>query len=379
MKIAHVVSTFPPYRGGMGNAAYNLCGSLSDLGHDITALVPKHKRKEISLQSSFRIKRLPSLIWYGNAALTVGLTISLFKYEIVHMHYPFFGGCLAILVNKFLRRKKIKFIFHYHMDLVGRGFKRKIFQIYEQIYLRKFLHLSDKIVVSSQDYLEVSKIASYYKKHPEKFAIVPNGVDVETFRPAKKNHYLLEKYGLKEKKVLLFVGALDSAHYFKGVNYLISAFKELKRDDCKLIIVGEGNLRQIYEELVESFNLSDRVIFTGYVPDEDLVRHYNLSDILILPSVDASEAFGMVLVEAMACAKPVIASRLPGVRSLVDSRLNGLSFNPKDIPMMVARINELLDDPELCFEFGQNGREKVETHYSWPVIASKLEEVYKSI
>lgn len=212
-------------------------------------------------------------------------------------------------------------------------------------------------------------------------------MDVNYFQPRPKNQSLLEKYrlvgsargeagGEAGKKTLLFVGALDSQHYFKGVNYLIKAMELLRRADVKLIIVGDGDLRPIYEDLAESYGIADMIIFTGYLPDAQLADHYNLCDIFVLPSIDQSEAFGMVLIEAMACAKPVLASSLPGVREVVEAKVNGRIFKPKDVNSLVAQLTVLLDDDALCRQYGLSGRTKVEERYSWDKITQDLLKIY---
>ena len=381
MKIAQVVSTFPPYRGGMGNVAYYIAEELSFIGNDVTVFTPKYCFKDSDLQTVFKIYKLLPQFRFGNSAIVLQLAWHLVfkKFKVVHLHYPFMGASLSVILAKILRGKKMKLVVHYHMDLVGKGWRKVVYSIYNYLNLRWIVKLADVILVTSEDYLKNSYMYMYYSKYQAKFKILPNGVDVEKFKPQAKSFSLTNKYSLTGKKVILFVGALDSSHYFKGVNYLIKAAQMLKRDDFKLIIVGEGDLRPVYQDMVESFNLNDQVVFTGYIPDESLVKYYNLADIFVLPSVDQSEAFGMVLLEAMSCAKPVIASDLPGVRKVVNRGVNGSLFKPKQADQLAFRLNELLNNPEECKRYGLAGREKVEKDYSWVKIVKNLEEIYKSI
>lgn len=378
LKIAQVVSTFPPYRGGMGNVAFNLADNLSRLGYEVTVFSPQRHFGHLNLDSYFKIHRLQPQLRYGNAAVVLQLFFYLLKYDIVHYHYPFLGASLATTLAKLIKGKKQKLIVHYHMDLVGQGWKAAIFKIYNWSHLRGLFLIADKIIVTSDDYLTKSLIYPLAQKYWEKFCILPNGVNLDYFKPAAKDPALTHKYQLKDKKVILFVGALDSAHYFKGVNYLIKAMENLSREDIKLIIVGEGELRSVYEDMVNSYDLNNRVIFTGYVPDEELVKFYNLADIFVLPSIDKTEAFGMVLLEAMACAKPVVASSLPGVREVVEVKKNGRLFKPKDVAGLVEQLNVLLNQPELAKEYGLYGRAKVEACYSWSKITEELLKIYQA-
>jgi glycosyltransferase involved in cell wall biosynthesis len=112
------------------------------------------------------------------------------------------------------------------------------------------------------------------------------------------------------------------------------------------------------------------------VPAADLPAHYALCDLLALPSTTMGEAFGLVLLEAMATAKPVVASNLPGVRSVVADGADGLLVRPGDAADLAAKLRVLLDDPARRMEMGRRGRQKVEAHYDWPVVIPRLARVY---
>ncbi len=379
MKIAQVVSTFPPYRGGMGNVAYCIADHLSRLKYEVTVFTPMHSLSDRNYKSFFKVHHLIPQFEYGNAAIVLQLFYRCFNYDIIHLHYPFIGGSIPLFILKCLRGKKTKIIVHYHMDLVGMGWRKIVFKIYNKLFLNWLLRLSDKIIVTSMDYANESIIAPILKKNPQKFVEISNGVDTDYFSPRQKPQTIIQKYRLIDKKIVLFVGGLDSSHYFKGVNYLIKAFQLLGREDVKLIIVGEGNLKSAYQDLVDSFGIANKIIFTGYVQDEELVNYYNLCDIFVLPSIDKSEAFGMVLLEAMACAKPVIATDLPGVREVVDRKINGRIVKPKDIYNLSEQINILLDDEAKRERYGNAGRKKVEEKYSWEKVIHKIINLYKEV
>lgn len=378
MKIAQVVSTFPPYHGGMGNVAYQIADKLSNLKYDVTVFTPRRGSFDHSLVSYFRISKLVPIFRYGNAAEVFQLVWRAWGYHVIHLHYPFIGACSGIILLKFLRQRKIKLILHYHMDLVGQGWKSYIFKLYNKIFLPILVKKSNKIIVTSRDYLAESLLAKYQTKYGYKIVEVPNGVDIDFFRPNLPDNILKERFDLKSKKIVLFVGGLDSAHYFKGVNYLLKAVQLLNRKDVKLILVGDGDLKQVYIDLAQSFDIHDQVIFTGYVPDGELIKYYNLCDFFILPSIDKSEAFGMVLLEAMACGKPVIATNLPGVRQVVSEKIDGRIVRPKDAENLAEQIKYFLDNPRQIIKYGNAGRIKVLGKYSWSIIVQKIIELYQS-
>src|SRR5205814_1893675 len=153
---------------------------------------------------------------------------------------------------------------------------------------------------------------------PERLVELPNGVDVERFRPGLASGELRARYGLaRMEQVVLFVGGLDRAHYFKGLPVLLRALARLPKD-VALLVVGDGDRREAYARLARAAGLGRRVRFAGSVADAELPRHYALADLVVLPSTTRGEAFGLVLLEAMACSRAVVASRLPGVQAVVD-------------------------------------------------------------
>jgi glycosyltransferase involved in cell wall biosynthesis len=377
MKIAVVTSTFPPYKAGMGNVAYYNAWSLATLGHDVTVFTPHYKRIKNNEELPFTVKRLYPWFKYGNAGILPQLWWHLPKFDVIHLHYPFFGGAETIY---FLDKiKDIKLVVTYHMDVIGTGLIAKFFRWHTQYVLPKILDRADRIVITSRDYVERSNIKDRLQIEPEKFVEIPCGVNHLLFKPRPKDKELMKTHDLYGKKVILFVGGLDKAHYFKGINILIQAMQKFSDGDkVRCVIVGDGELKSTYQGLADSLGLGKKIIFTGYTKDNMLPKYYNLADMLVLPSVDKSEAFGIVALEAMSSGVPVIASDLPGVRSVVDKKETGLLVKPGSVDNLVDMIEYLLKNPQEAKEYGQNGRKKVLEKYTWDSIGYKLDNVLKS-
>jgi len=380
MRIAIISPVFPPYKSGIGQAAYQEALELARRGHKVSVYTPK-KFKEIKV-TNFNLHYLRPFLKYGNAAFLPQLFWKLKNFDIVHLHYPFFGGAEVAYKLKAKNEKlkvKSKLIITYHHDVIGRGFLGKFFKWHTKYCMPKILSAADKIIVSSFDYAANSNIKDIFERHPEKFIEVPFGVDTKKFQPAPKDEKLLAKYNLKqEEKIILFVGGLDKAHYFKGLEFLIKSIPPLNLkggSNYKLLIVGEGNLRSYYEKVAVDLKIGDQVIFAGAVETDDLPRYYNLADVVVLPSIDRSEAFGIVLIEAMASGKPVIASNLPGVRSVIDFNINGFLVEPKNIKQLAEKINSLIYNHDVCRQFGQNGRTKVLEKYDIQKVGEKMEKI----
>jgi glycosyltransferase involved in cell wall biosynthesis len=268
------------------------------------------------------------------------------------------------------------------MDAFGTGVKQLIFKIHKLLLFKAFVKMSDLVMVTSRDYAQHAAIGPYLTRWPEKFVEVPNGVDVLHFQPARRDPGISQAYNiLPSEKVVAFVGGLDKAHYFKGIEHLLASMASLRTAPYtwKVLIVGDGDLRSNYESLATQLNIAQRVIFTGYVPNDKLPAHYNLADVVVLPSVDQSEAFGMALAEGMACGKPGIASDLPGVRTVVEHQYTGLIVPPRDEKGLANTINHLLLHPELAAEYGRNGHRKAQRRYSWKQIGLQLNQLYQRL
>lgn len=384
MKIAHLVCSFPPYQVGMGNSCFYQARELAKRGHQITVFTPLCKEAKLSnlrkagekietLVSDFKIVRLKSLIKFGHAAFLPQIISYLKNFDLIHLHYPFFGAA------EFIGFFKKPVILQYHMDVVGEGVLGSFFRFHTKFILPYIIKKSNIIICSTLDYIKNSNIADLYKSKPEKFREIPFGVDLDIFKPDKKDVILLNKYNLTDKdQIVLFVGGLDKAHYFKGVKNLIYAFARLcvNLPRIFLMIVGEGDLLLTYKKLAQNLGIRDKIIFAGGVLTQDLSKYYNLADIFVLPSVDQSESFGIVLLEAMACAKPVIASNLAGVRTIVDDKKTGLLVKPNDINDLLEKLNYLLKNKEDQEKFSLADRERAEEKYNWGKIIKRLEEVY---
>jgi len=140
-------------------------------------------------------------------------------------------------------------------------------------------------------------------------------------------NYINERFIKKNRLELLFVGGLDRAHYFKGFNVMLDALAGLAAANWRLTVVGDGELRPSYAARAAALGLEKKISWAGRVSEADKIRAYQNADLLLLPSINSNEAFGFVLIEALACGVPVIAADLPGVRRVFSDRQEGLLAN----------------------------------------------------
>jgi glycosyltransferase involved in cell wall biosynthesis len=379
MRIAHIVGTFPPYFAGVGNVCYHNAFELAKLGHDVTVFTSDFPKGKFSYPEILKVKRLKYLFKFGGSPFLPGL-LDVNDYEIIHLHYPFYFGDEIIYFSSKLR--KFDYVLTYHMDVCQSSFPigwlRNPIKFHEMIFNRRIVRSAKKIIVTSTDYAQNSRLSDIFKEKCSDVTEIPLGVDLDFFRNEIGKWNIRQKYAIKEYgKVILFVGALDKQHYFKGIEYLLKAFSKVENDNVQLLIVGDGNLKACYMALSKELGISAKTIFAGRV--EDVMEYYHAADLLVLPSIDMSEAFGLVLVEAMASGIPVIASNLPGVRKVVENGFDGLLVEPGNVEDLLSKIKYLLSNDEVRVLFGKRGKKKVKERYLWNKIALQLEDVYSEV
>lgn len=375
MKVAHVVCVFPPYKGGMGNSAFHFAEVLSGIGHEVTVFTPDYGGVIDDEKKDFKVTRLKPFFKMGNAAILPQLFWQLKGFDIIHLHYPFFGSAEIIFLGKIFSFKKSNLIIHYHMDAVSGGIRGFIFNLYRFLFLPLLLKKTKAITCASLDYIKYSHLARYYRKKSSQFKQTLFGVDLEVFSPQKDN-------SRTDKKTVLFVGGLDKAHYFKGLENLFLAMKKIKKRislQTQLNVVGKGDLLSYYKDLTKKLGIEDMVNFFDTVENKDLPSFYNNCDVVVLPSINKGEAFGLVLLEAMACAKPVVASGLPGVRGVFKNGEQGLIVRPNDIRDLADKIEKIISDSELGKKMGIAGRELVEKKYTWDEVGRRLDLIYHHV
>lgn len=377
MRIAHIVCAFPPYKGGMGNSAYHFARINTLSGHDVTVFTPDYGVSYIPEPTEkFKVVRLKTFIKYGNGAFLPQLLWRLNGFDVVHLHYPFYGAMEVILLRNIFLGKKTNLVMHYHMDAMGRGVKGLFFKLSQWIILPLLARASKLISCASIDYVKHSDLATYYKKHPEKFRKTFFGVELDKFKIIKTHC----PYNDEDAKHILFVGGLDRSHYFKGLENLLKAVQIIRQEiKVKLCVIGNGNMKEYYEKLAVDLGIKDTVRFACGIGNADLVNCYNCGDVLVLPSINRGEAFGLVLLEAMACAKPIIASNLPGIRSVFKNGREGLLIEPDDIEDLAVKLKIILTNDVLAKKMGAEGRKLVERDYSWDKVKGRLDEVYNYV
>lgn len=375
MKIATVVCAWPPYAGGIGNSAEQIEQLLKEK-HELKTFAPQTLKPWLKLgHGAF----LPQLFW------------KLRKFDYIYLHYPFFGTAEVVWFFKlFFSRPKL--IIHYHMDVKNSNNLTRFLSWPSRLTRNWLLNQASIIVSASLDYIKSSQIKNYYQKHQAKFREIPFGLDLEKFQPKLINrtlnnqllvktqkivHYINDRFIKRNRLNLLFVGGLDRAHYFKGVAVLLKALLILEPRNWRLKIVGDGDLRASYEELTKKYGLEKLVEFSGSLKGSELIRAYQNADLFILPSINRNEAFGLVLIEALACGVPVIASDLPGVRRVFNNHEHGLLIKPNDPEDLKKKLEFIFKNEELRRLMSLAARRLAEEKYDLKIMSAKLLDLFE--
>ncbi len=376
LRIAHVTATFPPYQGGTGNVCYHNARDLARRGHAVhifTAAQPGAVACEA--REGFTVHRLRPLLRVGNASVLPGLVHALRGFDVIHLHYPFFGGEIAALAAKLDRTP---LVITYHQDVFLSGPMGLAAKLLRGTAGRLALRASTRLLFTSLDYGRASYVRPLLQGREHTIDALPNGVDVTFFNPGNGAADLRARHQLAaDDRVALLVAGLDRAHYFKGVDVFLQALAHLP-PHIKGVIVGDGDLRPAYEAGAKTLGRS-RVVFAGRVADEDLPRYYRLADVTVLPSVTMGEAFGLVLVESLASGTPVIASNLPGVRTVVDHGRDGLLVEPDNATALAEALRQIVANETARQAMGRHGRARVEAHYTWEQIGARLAAIYRQV
>jgi len=376
MKKIKVVNTpvrFYPYLGGVEYSTYYLCKELVKIGISIKVICARTSIYEPTNIDGIKINRLNFICKIANTNITLSLPLWLMKekYDIVHTHMPTpWAADWSILIAKL---KGIKSIITIHNDMDKPGFIPKIVtSIYIHSLFRVILTLVDKIIIINPDwknsFISTSKILKHFQN---KIIIITNGVDLSFFKPIKL---------IRQHKAVLFISILDKHHLFKGLDFLLEAMVKIIKVDPQVIltVIGEGELKKFYINKSVNLGISSHVEFIGKKNQKQLIDYYSKSTLFILPSIGI-EAFGNVLVEAMACETPVITTPKAGMFRDIEETNSGIVIPPSNSDEIFKAVLKILNNPSLAKDMGINGRKLVTNKYSWEKIACQNKKLYEDL
>ena len=352
--------------GGVESYLRNLSRELVGMGHEVRVIFADTPRDN-EVDGRISVKGLRTAVKIANTNITPALPLALLKedFDILHTHLPTpWSADWSAIVARFKGRP---LVLTYHSEIVGRGVARHVATAYNLTALKFLLKNANRIIVTRQCYL-----SEHLEDQKKKIEVIPIGVNIEVFKP-----FVTEKKG-----DIFFLSVLDEYHGFKGLEVLLGALRIAKRDmpELKLIVGGDGSQKDYYKNISKSMGLGGNVEFVGSVPPARLSEYYNGCSLFVLPSIDPSrETFGIVLLEAMACGKPVVATEIAGPAEEIEESGAGLVISPGDKTELAKAMLCILKNQDLARNMGLAGRRLVEKKYNWRRIAEQTVKVYEEL
>ncbi len=370
---------FPPKNGGSGRWFWELYTRLPKNDYIIAAGKTKgdeafDKTHDLNIDrlelssSSWGIKSLTGLTFYWRVFNQVRKLIKQHKITTLHCGRCLPEGFIGYIFNKIFN---IPYICYIHgEDVEAAATSRELSWI-----VKKVLTNAKTLICNSQN--TANLILNNWQANPNKTVILNPGCDTERFVPADKNNEIKKSLGWGNKTVVLTVGRLQER---KGQDILIKALPTIKQHIPNVLyaIIGGGEEKQKLEQLTKQLKLQDNVLFMSEVSDEQMIQAYQQCDVFSLPNRTVGqdiEGFGMVLVEAQACAKPVIAGDSGGTAETMIVDKTGFIVDCTQPGPLANKLIELLKNSKQCADMGSAGREHAKSTLDWKVhtaLASKL-------
>jgi glycosyltransferase involved in cell wall biosynthesis len=364
MDVCMVSKHFHPYSGGLEVRVLELSKWLVGRGERVlvlSALEPG--APPLQDMGGVRVRRSRALLNLFNAPFIPGIMLDLLSqdYDVIDVNLPDPIDSVWALLGSLLRGKPL--FVTYHADIIREGLVYLPFKLLYGPIQSLVLSRARRIFVTSPDYARGSKALCAFM---DKVEVAPSFVDPAKYNPQVDGSKLKAEHA--GRKIVLFVGRLVP---YKGVKHLIEAAREIS--DADVVIVGDGPLRAELESQAKDLG---NVFFAGQVADPELAGYYGACDVLVLPSVTRQEAFGLVLVEAMSCGKPVVSSDFSGMPFVVGD--GGLLVPSGDSKALSRAISGILADPVFAAELGEKARARASELFTRDVVCSKLRDIYKS-
>ena len=368
MKILQL-GKFYPIRGGVEKVMYDLASGLSERGItcDILFASANGETEPIVLNEYCRIMRCRSW-WKIKATMISPAMIQRLRkiccdYDIIHVHHPDPMACLAL----FLSGYKGKVVLHWHSDILKQKYLLKVYKPLQRWLIRR----ADVIMGTTPVYLQESP---YLDKVQNKTFCLPIGIDE---LKANEQEAAKIKARYENRKIIYSMGRLVG---YKGYRYLVEAARYLS-DDYVVLIGGDGPLHDEIQAQIDHYGLSEKVEILGYIPKEKLSAYYAACTLFCLSSIERTEAFGIVQIEAMSCAKPIVATRIDGsgVSWVNLNGFSGINVEPRNGKDIALAIGAICQFSETYAGFCLRSRQRYEELFTKDKMITKCLEKYENL
>lgn len=372
--ILHIGKFSHPYRGGIETAVDNLLQGLSPFFQLLKIAANTRFRTEIIAQSNYLEYSLPLAGLLARTPLCPTMPYCIqklyrrYRFSLVHLHLPNPMGHFASNVLP----SSVKRVISWHSDVVK---QKNLLTIY-QPYVKRLLKQASAVIVSTPHLAEHSPQLAIARQRGI-IHVIPYGIEFDFF--SLTNYKKRVECIRKQFNNGFIIFALGRHVYYKGFCYLIEAMAQLSADII-LLLGGKGPLTPVLKQHVEKLQLMQRVCFLDEIEKEELPAYYHACDVFCLPSIEPSEAFGIVQLEAMACAKPLITCDLPGgVSTINQHNVTGFIVPPRAPDLLAKSIERLYHEPALCHTFGQAAYAYAKERFTSELMVQKVKRLYEKL
>ena len=385
MRILHVVPSFAPCfaHGGVVNASYQIAKKQVEDGHDVTVYTTDSCNERLRFEDNYNVDVDGIKVFYFKNLsnniknkLTIDTPVSAIShirrtiadFDIIQIHEH--RHSLAIATHRYAKKNHIPYVLQAHGSVLPFFQKEKLKDIFDRLWGFDILHDASRVFalteVEKEQYLKMG-VAE------DRIEIVPLGINLDEYANLPETGNFKSRFGIDaEDRVILFLGRI---HEIKGLDLLVNAFDKIRNDNVKLAIVGgDSGFKDTLDEMIEEMDLQDKVIFPGVLTGRDKIEALVDCDVFVMPS--RYESFTTSGLEAMACGKPLVLTRNNHIHTWVKDNVGLVcDFDEDDLSNC---IETLLDNGELCREFGETGRKLIEDKYDWDKVSKHIESIYRS-
>lgn len=358
-RVALVTPYYPPNVGGLERYTQREAWALGDDPRFEVVVITTgtSRRTTTAVEDGVTVVRLAPWLVLSNSPISgwwpvqVRRLLRRHRIDVVHTHAP--TPYLADVTGLAAGRRPVVLTYHAGSLVKGvGGWVDALLRTYERFVLPRVFRRADRLVA-------VSPTATSYATG--RASLIPPGVDSSVFVPPASSD--VAEPGLD----VVYVGRLERTSRWKGVQVLLEAFSTVvqKEPDARLVLVGDGDDVPTLKAQAARLGIQDNVDFRGALHGSELVAAYQSAGVVVLPSLTESESFGMTLVEAMSCGRPVVGSEVGGIPSVVRDGVDGLLVPPGDPDALAVGLVELLEDPARREAMGAAGREAAVERWDW--------------
>jgi len=381
---------YPPAPGGAETHVHEVSKELVSRGHEVQVVTSDLLKEtpftkldgKYPVVDGIPVKRYcawsPGGEYHYVIFPGVSLPMLTEKVDIFHMHsYGYFHVNKAAFIKK-IRRIPLVITPHFHpaWSMWGGEKRKRVRMFYDRFIAGSVLEAADIIIGVSHHEIEQMKASLVFDA--SKVRYIPNGIDFSRFREIPDGSIFRDRFGIPDiSPVILYTGRLAVN---KGLDTLLTSFTDVYKENpsCYLCLVGDdqGMGEKLRKQAAE-LGIGDSVIFTGHIEEMLFRDSYGAADVFVLPS--EYEAFGIVLLEAMACKVPCVATKVGGIPEVIRDGIDGLLVEYKDARGLARAMIRLLSDVDERRKMGEAGRERVQQGFTWKSVVNRIEEVYREI